>query len=80
MKRVFLIYPCGKMWQLRTPITIIIDGNSTNIYPDMPEYFQHAKNKFEINNLRVVEKDIESTDIQQIKGFISLTKKIRCVD
>jgi hypothetical protein len=77
-KGCFLLYPCGKLFEIRIPITILENDIQLTILPTDDNYFQYAKNKFEINNLKVIEKEMY-VQSQPIKGFISLVKKIKCI-
>lgn len=61
-------------------MTIGADGKPFSILPGTEDYFTHAKSKFEINNLKVVEKEVSSAVPSKVLPFISLTKKIRCVE
>lgn len=81
-KKIFLQYPCGKKFELRMPINIL-DGNGKVIIilPSSKDYFEHAKNKFQINNLKVVEENMpDEKIIVSSTGFISLYRKIRSVE
>ena len=75
--RVFLQYPCGKRWELRVPITITeLDGKIFTILPTDKDYIQHARKRFEINNLKVVEIEMEMKNtILPSHSFISLVRK-----
>lgn len=81
IRRVYLKYPCGKKFEIRVPITVIrADGTTCSVLPGADTYFNCAKQKFEINNLKVIEEQtLDKTPIIP-PSFISLTKKIRCVE
>ena len=80
-RKTFLIYPCGKKFEIRIPIVSTdTDGKQSSVLPGAENYFIHAKKKFEINNLKVVEEEIPDKTPAQPTPFISLTKKIRCVE
>lgn len=79
-RKCFLIYPCGKKFEIRIPIIINIDGKPTSILPGTDNYFKYAKNKFEINNLKIIEEEVVDKAINQPITFISLVKKLRCVE
>lgn len=79
-RKVFLKYPCGKLFELRIPISINMDNKVISVLPGEDSYFINAKKKFEINNIVVVEKEISDKTLSQSISFISLTKKIRCVE
>jgi hypothetical protein len=81
MKRCFLRYPCGKELELRVPITTIDDaGNNKIILPNDVDYFIHAKKKFQINDLKIVEKDIVYSAQKEAIDFVSLGKKVRSIE
>lgn len=80
-RKTYLIYPCGKKFEIRIPITALgADGKSFAILPGADNYFEYAKKKFEINNLKVIEEVVADRTLEQPAPFISLTKKIRCVE
>lgn len=79
-QKTFLIYPCGKKIEIRIPITANDEsGKLYSILPGDNNYFKHAKIKFEINNLKVIEEDVPDLPIK-ITTFISLTRKVRSVE
>jgi len=79
-RRCFLIYPCGKKFEIRIPITANgSDGKLYSVFPGSENYFECAKKKFEINNLKVIEEEVLD-NTPQPASFISLTKKIRSVE
>ena len=48
--KVFLLYPCGKKFEIRVPINILDnDGNKIVVLPGEKEYFIYATKKFQIN-------------------------------
>ena len=76
IRKVFLKYPCGKLFELRFPITAInVEGKSYSILPGTEHYFEYAKKKFEINNLKVIEREVVDDILNQPMPFISLIKK-----
>lgn len=76
---VFLLYPCGKKIRVKVPIVVIDEnGKAVSILPSDPNYFLHAKSKFQINNLKVIEMEIEEMKPQD-PNFVSLYRKVRCV-
>lgn len=80
-RRCFLKYPCGKLWQLSIPIYIIgSDGNRLAILPGSDRYFECAKKKFEINDLKVIEKDVAEQQYTTNEEFVSLSHKTRCIE
>ncbi len=80
MKTCYIKYPCGKKFEIRVPITILdINGKSITILPGDAQYFHHAKNKFQINNLKVVEEDCVSVILDNA-NFVSLNRKKRSID
>ena len=80
-RRVYLKYPCGKVFELRVPISLIDDdGYVTSILPGEYNYFESAKKKFEINNLKVIEREVQEPKPNNTSGFISLSRKIRSVE
>lgn len=80
MRRCFLIYPCGKKFEIRIPIIGNVDGKPVSILPGEENYFQYARQKFQINNLKVIEEEVHDKKIEQMPSFISLSKRIRCVE
>lgn len=80
-KKTFLLYPCGKKFEIRVPIAAQgDDGKPCSVLPGAPNYFQHAKEKFEINNLKVIEEDVPDQKPVQPTPFISLNRKVRSVE
>ena len=79
-KRCFLQYPCGKLLELKMPIIIDTNGKLISILPDDDNYFNYAKEKFQINNLKVVEKEMIEKKITEQEVFISLIKKRRSIE
>lgn len=80
-RKTYIIYPCGKKFEIRVPIIAIDDdGKPYSILPGADNYFEYAKLKFQINNLKVIEENVVDGSISQITPFISLSKKIRCVE
>jgi hypothetical protein len=79
-KKCFLQYPCGKMFELRIPIIISIDEKYISILPDDDNYFTHAKYKFQINNLKVIEVEASDQKNGEQVLFISLAKKIHSIE
>ena len=80
-RRCFLRYPCGKTWELRMHIYIIgADGNRFSILPGSDQYFECAKKKFEINDLKVIEKDVAEQQYTTNESFVSLSHKSRCIE
>lgn len=80
-KKTFLIYPCGKKFEIRVPIAAKSnDGKPCSILPGADDYFEHAKKKFEINNLKVIEEEVSDKAPAQPTPFISLTRKVRSVE
>lgn len=81
IKKCFLVYPCGKKFELRVPIATVINGDPKIIIPGSNEYFEHAKQKFQIQTLRVIEEEIpEAPTPVSTPGFISLTRKKKSID
>lgn len=80
-KKTFLVYPCGKKFEIRVPIAVkSSDGKPRSVLPGSDNYFEHAKNKFEINNLRVIEEEVLDKAPAQPTPFVSLTRKVRSVE
>lgn len=80
-KKTFLIYPCGKKFEIRVPIaTKSSDGKPCSVLPGADNYFECAKSKFEINNLKVIEEDVPDKTPSQPTPFVSLTRKVRSVE
>lgn len=80
--KVYLKYPCGKIFEIKVPIYIKDDNGAGNsILPGEDKYFEYAKKRFEINNLKVIEELVEeNTCIQPLSKFISLSRKIRSIE
>jgi hypothetical protein len=80
-KKIFLIYPCGKKFELRVPIPMAgDDGRVTSILPGADNYFEAAKKRFELNSLKVIEEEAPDKKPDKIQEFISLSHKIRSVE
>lgn len=78
--KVYLQYPCGKKFEIRVPIVITDkDGKQELIMPGTKEYFYYAKNKFQINNLKVIEQEVQCTKQDNIH-FVSLAKKTHSIE
>jgi hypothetical protein len=78
--KVFLLYPCGKLFEIRVPInTLDDDGNKIVVLPGEKDYFKHATKKFQINNLKIIECEHDLKDIKESMVFISLIKKVRSI-
>ncbi len=79
--KVYLKYPCGKLFEIRVPIAIIDEhGKQSTVLPGTDNYFKHAQQKFEINNLKVIERDTPDIKPIQPSKFITLSKRIRSVE
>lgn len=79
--KTFLVYPCGKLFEIRVPIAVKDnDGKSFSVLPGADNYFEYAKKKFEINNLKVIEKETPDRAPTQPTPFVSLTRKVRSVE
>jgi len=79
--KTYLIYPCGKKFEIRIPILVLdANGKSCSVLPGADNYFEHAKKKFEINNLKVVVEEVADKMPNQPTPFISLHKKLYSVE
>lgn len=80
-KRVFILYPCGKKFEIRVPInTLDSNGKKIAILPGQDSYFIYAKEKFQINNLKIIEEEVCIPESKEPIVFISLAKKVRSVE
>lgn len=74
-KKVCIKYPCGKLFELRIPIVITEDKKTIHILPGSEKYFEYAKQKFQINDLKVIEIEVPKQLSREKSDFISLLKK-----
>jgi hypothetical protein len=79
-KGCYLKYPCGKLFLLKIPISTVINGKTCSILPGDESYFEYAQQKFQINNLKVIEMEISASPPQNKQKFITLSKKIRAIE
>lgn len=80
-KKVFILYPCGKKFEIRVPITVVNDDGSTIVaMPGSENYLFHAQKKFQINNLKVIEEEVNLPINKTIAHFVSLVRTKRAID
>lgn len=78
--KTYLKYPCGKLFEIRVPIMYNDGyGKLVSILPGNDNYFDYAKEKFEINNLKVIKQESKD-DILNLSIFIPLVKKIKSIE
>lgn len=78
MRKVFLIYPCGKKIELKVPISIVLNGEIKTVLPTSPSFFLEAKKRYQHGNIKVEEIDIEEQiPSYGISKFVSLARKIK---
>lgn len=80
-RKIFLKYPCGKLFEIKIPISVVDEnGKQISVLPGAEDYFKYAQIKFQINNLKVIEQEVLETNSSQPVQFITLSKRIRCIE